>query len=305
MLAGAIGTSNGTISRPMAISPRSSGAISSRASDAVVSLAWPSASSPLFLMRPIGGALFGHVGDCFAASGRAAGALGGTYDHRDRGHRPAADLCRHRPGSPLPAPGPAPAPGPVGGRRIRHLHRLPRGAQRPAAARSARQRRLHGRLLRHPAGLGRGVLVASLLDPAALQAWGWRIPFLLGIALGGTVFILRRVMVDDALPAPHKGDRMPLAEAFRTEWPAMLRGILLCASFAASFYLVFVYMATYMQQADGPYRPPGAPDQHPRHCAVASRPALFCRSVRQDRAQAGLGGRDARNRRCCRCRSSC
>src|SRR4029077_3473347 len=66
-------------------------------------------------------------------------------------------------------------------------------------------------------GSGVGVLVASLLDPAALEAWGWRIPFLLGIALGGTAFMLRRVMVDDSLPAPHQGDRPPVAEALRQE----------------------------------------------------------------------------------------
>ena len=82
-----------------------------------------------------------------------APALRRADDRRDLRHRPAADLCHDRAGGALPASGPALAPGPFGGRRVRHLHRVPRGAQRPAAARPARQRRLHRRLLRHAARL--------------------------------------------------------------------------------------------------------------------------------------------------------
>ena len=96
-----------------------------------------------------------------------------------------------------------------------------------------------------------GALVASLLDPQALQDWGWRIPFLLGIALGGSAFALRRVMADDATPLERHAGGLPLAEAFRAEWREMLRALALCASFAVSFYLVFVYLTTYMQQVDG------------------------------------------------------
>ena len=220
-------------------------------SDAVVSLASAfGVFAAAFLMRPIGGALFGHVGDRFGR--KRALVLSAelmTIATVAIGLLPTYAMI-----------GPA-APFLLLGLRL--LQGLSVGGEFATSIvflveRSGPRRRgllgsvacvgaSCGTLL----GSGVGVLVASLLDPAALEAWGWRIPFLLGIALGGTAFILRRVMVDDALPAPHKGDRLPFAEVFRTEWPAMLRGILLCASFAATFYLVFVYMATYMQQADG------------------------------------------------------
>ena len=244
-------------------------------SDAVVSLASAfGVFAAAFLMRPIGGALFGHVGDRFGRKRAlllSAGLM--TIATVAIGLLPTYAMI-----------GPA-APFLLLGLRL--LQGLSVGGEFATSIvflveRSGPRRRgllgsvacvgaSCGTLL----GSGVGVLVASLLDPAALEAWGWRIPFLLGIALGGTAFILRRVMVDDSLPAPHKGDRSPFAEAFRTEWPAMLRGILLCASFAATFYLVFVYMATYMQQADGLHRAPRAPDQHPQHGAVLAAVPCF------------------------------
>jgi MHS family proline/betaine transporter-like MFS transporter len=202
-----------------------------------------------FLMRPIGGALFGHIGDRFGRKRAlllSAGLM--TVATFAIGLLPTYAMI-----------GPA-APFLLLGFRL--LQGLSVGGEYATSIvflverSDPRRRGLLGSVACIGAscgtllGSGVGALIAALLDPAELQAWGWRVPFLLGIALGGTAFVLRRVMVDDSLPAAHKGDRLPFAEAFRTEWPAMLRGILLCASFAASFYLVFVYMATYMQQAD-------------------------------------------------------
>ncbi len=219
-------------------------------SDAVVSLASAfGVFAAAFLMRPIGGALFGHIGDRFGRKRAlllSAGLM--TLATVAIGLLPTYAMI-----------GPA-APFLLLGLRL--LQGLSVGGEFATSIvflverSGSRRRGLLGSVACVGAscgtllGSGVGVLVASLLDPAALEAWGWRIPFLLGIALGGMAFMLRRVMVDDSLPAPHKGDRSPFAEALRTEWREMLRGIVICASFAASFYLVFVYMATFMQQVD-------------------------------------------------------
>jgi len=220
------------------------------ASDPIVSLASAfGVFAAAFLMRPIGGALFGHVGDRYGRKRAlllSAGLM--TIATFAIGLLPTYAVI-----------GPA---APFLLLALRLLQGLSVGGEYATSIvflveRSGPRRRgLLGSIACMGAscgtllGSGVGALVATLLDSAALQDWGWRIPFLLGIALGGTAFLLRRVMVDDALPAPHKGDRMPFAEALRTEWPMMLKGVLLCASFAATFYLVFVYMATYMGAID-------------------------------------------------------
>jgi MFS family permease len=54
---------------------------------------------------------------------------------------------------------------------------------------------------------GIGVLVSSMLSPAALEGWGWRLPFLLGIAVAPVGLYLRRQMVEE--PRPVVGAPLP------------------------------------------------------------------------------------------------
>lgn len=96
-----------------------------------------------------------------------------------------------------------------------------------------------------------GVLESALLTQQQLESWGWRIPFLLGILLGGAIFVVRRTLDNDAPAVEHRTQRLPLAEALTLDWRDILRAATACASFAASFYLIFVYLVTLMQQVDG------------------------------------------------------
>src|SRR6266404_1309012 len=61
-----------------------------------------------------------------------------------------------------------------------------------------------------------GALVTSVLEPASVQSWGWRVPFVLGISVGLFGLYLRRRLVEDQLP-PQGGVRpaaSPVTEAF-------------------------------------------------------------------------------------------
>lgn len=94
-----------------------------------------------------------------------------------------------------------------------------------------------------------GALTAGLLTPEQLAAWGWRLPFLLGIALGGFAVLLRRaVALEPPIEAPAE---LPLVTAFREAWRTILRASLINFLLGVSYYLIFVYLSTWLQQVDG------------------------------------------------------
>jgi MFS transporter, MHS family, proline/betaine transporter len=104
-----------------------------------------------------------------------------------------------------------------------------------------------GTLLGSAVGAG----VTGFLGRAALDGWGWRIPFLLGITVGLVGIYIRRNLVDDSATL---GERprvaAPVREAFRTEWRTIARLIALGAVGAVGFYMSFVYVTTYLRQID-------------------------------------------------------
>jgi MHS family proline/betaine transporter-like MFS transporter len=95
-----------------------------------------------------------------------------------------------------------------------------------------------------------GALVAQLVTPAALTDWGWRLPFLFGVVLGGMAFWLRRGQFTDGAGHPRTGG-FPLLQALRQDPLPMLRAFMLSCALLGYFYLVFVYFVTFMQQVDG------------------------------------------------------
>ncbi|WP_206996314.1 MFS transporter [Trinickia mobilis] len=97
-----------------------------------------------------------------------------------------------------------------------------------------------------------GALTIALLSPAAMQDWGWRVPFALGGLIGPVGWYLRRRM-----PAA-SADRQPrevtparlLAEHPRT----LVYGILNMAASSVSIYLTVFYMPAYLVRTL--HRPP-------------------------------------------------
>lgn len=92
-----------------------------------------------------------------------------------------------------------------------------------------------------------GALTTSLLSDADLIAWGWRLPFILGLGVGLAGLFIRRHLHE---PPPHadKSARLPVIEAFTTEWRTILQVISLNLLNAVGFYLIFVYLVTYFSQ---------------------------------------------------------
>jgi MHS family proline/betaine transporter-like MFS transporter len=95
-----------------------------------------------------------------------------------------------------------------------------------------------------------GAAVATALSDAALAAWGWRIPFLLGLGVGLLGFLLRRQLPE--VPVGRATARgSPLLLALRTEGATILRMMAICLASGPVFYILFVYIVTYVEMVDG------------------------------------------------------
>ena len=98
-------------------------------------------------------------------------------------------------------------------------------------------------------GSAAGLIVNTALPPNAVMAYGWRIPFLVGIlvALGGIV--IRRNFVEKV---PHQPPaKSPIGESFRNHWRTIIHLVLLVAGLSVGFYTTFVYSATWLKQVAG------------------------------------------------------
>jgi MHS family proline/betaine transporter-like MFS transporter len=90
---------------------------------------------------------------------------------------------------------------------------------------------------------------ASLLTPAELQAWGWRIPFWLSLIVALFGFWLRSTLKD--LPQPAGEHPSPLAEVLKSHLPLVLRIAGLTAFAAVGFQGAFIYIAEWLQTVAG------------------------------------------------------
>ena len=92
-----------------------------------------------------------------------------------------------------------------------------------------------------------GIALSSLLGPAQLAAWGWRVPLALGCAVIPFLFLLRRNLRESdefaARPAP-----ATTREIARVLWrgrAAVLGGIALVLMTTVSFYMITAYTPTF------------------------------------------------------------
>lgn len=98
-----------------------------------------------------------------------------------------------------------------------------------------------------------GSLVSRGLTPEALQSWGWRLPFFIGLIIGPIGFYMRRRLEEtpefladrDANPAARS---IPAVNAFAGYKARMLAGLCLTFGGTASFYVLFLVMPTYAIQ---------------------------------------------------------
>src|SRR3954463_159967 len=94
-----------------------------------------------------------------------------------------------------------------------------------------------------------GAGFAASMSEATLDAWGWRIPFLLGLVVGIAGYLLRRHVLE-TVPAERR-KRAPIIETLHDHWRIVLGFAGLSVFNAVSFYVGFVYLVSWLQTADG------------------------------------------------------
>lgn len=98
-------------------------------------------------------------------------------------------------------------------------------------------------------GSAAGAIINAALSPEDVMAWGWRIPFIVGIAVALGGLAIRRHYVERV---PQQAESTsPLGEAFKAHWRTMVHLVGLTTAISVGFYTTFVYSATWLQQEAG------------------------------------------------------
>jgi MFS transporter, MHS family, proline/betaine transporter len=94
-----------------------------------------------------------------------------------------------------------------------------------------------------------GAAFAATMSTAGLDAWGWRIPFLLGLVVGIAGYMLRRYVLEAGVA--EKRTRAPIIETLHDHWRVVAGFAGLSVYTAVTFYVGFVYLVSWLQTADG------------------------------------------------------
>lgn len=198
-----------------------------------------------FMMRPIGGAIFGHIGDRY---GRARALL----------------LSVAMMAIPTVAIGLLPTYETIGASAailvvaLRMLQGIAIGGEFTSSIVFLAEHSPSGRRAFYTSwamfaatlgtllGAAVGATLSNALSEEALVSWGWRLAFISGIAVGVVGIILRRGMLDST---DNARDVSPVYQAFADHGGAVAKVFGLNAASATTYYLLFVYAATWLVES--------------------------------------------------------
>ncbi len=201
-----------------------------------------------FIARPLGGILFGHIGD---NHGRRAAVISSVIlmivptllmailpTHNQIGLAAPILLIVLRLAQGLA----------VGGEYTTSMVLLVEEAQsrrRGLVGSFAPFGALGGLLL----GSAVGAVLMAWLPEEAAASWGWRLAFFTGLLIGLVVFAIRRRLTPErAIVESGEARKSPLMEAFRTQWRTILKVTGFTLGNGVGFYLCFVFVATWLKE---------------------------------------------------------
>ncbi|MGN7159791.1 MFS transporter [Sphingomonas sp. SAFR-052] len=92
-----------------------------------------------------------------------------------------------------------------------------------------------------------GLLVSTNLSPDTMQAWGWRIPFIIGCVMIPFLFVIRRHM-EETEAFLNRKEHPQLGHIIRTiggNWGVVLQGTLMAVMTTVFFYMITAYTPTF------------------------------------------------------------
>ncbi|MET1111992.1 MAG: MFS transporter [Allosphingosinicella sp.] len=96
-------------------------------------------------------------------------------------------------------------------------------------------------------------LTVSAMPNADLEAWGWRIPFLVGAGLAGAVFLARSTMREspdfERQRAEGSIPRYPILQALSRQRAGVLRGFAISALGSITYYVGITYVPAFLTSA--------------------------------------------------------
>ena len=231
-----------------------------------------------YLMRPIGGVLVGHIGDRF---GRRTALIFSVI---------AMAIPTFLMGL-LPGYQTIGVLAPIGLTLLRVVQGLSVGGEYPSSMvflvehAPEGRRGLMGALVAASCAIGTllgsavGAAFAASMSTATLDAWGWRIPFLLGLVVGIAGYILRRHVLETGVA--EKRMRAPIVETLHDHGRVVAAFAGLSVFSSVTFYIGFVYMVSWLQIADG--IPPSRALEINTFSMVVSLPVLIAAGWLSDR----------------------
>ncbi|PKG92911.1 MFS transporter [Paraglaciecola sp. MB-3u-78] len=103
-------------------------------------------------------------------------------------------------------------------------------------------------------GAGAAALLTGLLSADEVASWGWRIPFLLGGIIGGVAIFLRRKLPQSEHFKRHHHERAqtsPLIQAFTINRLEMTQAFLFASAYGVLFYIPLVYLPEWLHEQTG------------------------------------------------------
>ena len=104
-------------------------------------------------------------------------------------------------------------------------------------------------------GSGMGGLLGTVLSEDALNAWGWRIPFILGMVVA-LVGLYLRLRIEDTpafriIEVKDEITEAPVKESFTAHWRESLTAICFTLAWTVAYYILLTYMPTYVSETLG------------------------------------------------------
>jgi MHS family proline/betaine transporter-like MFS transporter len=96
-------------------------------------------------------------------------------------------------------------------------------------------------------GSGVGSIFTGLLTEMQISSWGWRLPFLMGALVALTGYLIRRSIHAEV---PVGESKSPVVDTFSKYRMSVVRVALLNVGFGAGFYVAFIYAVTYVKSID-------------------------------------------------------